>query len=82
MAEKDLQQLKGSRVLRFAGVCFALFSIQLGFGAYGVLYTKLAKGTKTAPLIFCFYRDSGCAPVLFLASYVAERRILFLSDRW
>ena len=80
--DKKPSQKSQSNVLRFVGVCCALFSIQLGFGAYGVLYTKLAKGAKTAPLIFCFYRDSGCAPVLFLAAYVAEKRIQFIKDGW
>uniref|UniRef100_A0A7M5V6G7 EamA domain-containing protein n=1 Tax=Clytia hemisphaerica TaxID=252671 RepID=A0A7M5V6G7_9CNID len=62
--------------VRFASVCLALVILQAGFGAYGVIYTKLAKGTEVEPLIFCFYRDGGCAPVLFLLSYFLEKRLL------
>ena len=68
-------------MVRFVTVFIALLTIQLGFAAYGVIYTKLAKGAKTTALIFCFYRDAGCAPVLFLAAYVAERKIQFVKTK-
>jgi len=57
---------RSGKVFRFASVCIALIAIQAGFGFYGVLYTKLAKGAKTEPLVFCLYRDAACTPVLFL----------------
>ena len=66
---------------RFVAVCVALVVLQAGFGAYGVIYTKFAKGSNVEPLIFCFYRDSGCAPVLFLLSYILEKKILIPNAR-
>ena len=73
---------RSSKVLGFASVCVALVATQAAFGFYSVLYTKLAKGTETEPLVFCLYRDVGCTPVLFLAAYVAEKRILLLQKRY
>ena len=67
---------------RFFLVCVALVVLQAGFGAYGVIYTKLAKGTKVDPLIFCFYRDGGCAPVLFVVSYLLEKKLLIPKVRY
>ena len=67
---------------RFLAVCIALVVLQAGFGAYGVIYTKLAKGTNVEPLIFCFYRDGGCAPVLFVVSYLLEKKLLIPKARY
>jgi len=54
----------------------AMVVVQMGFGAYGVIVTKFAKDNKADPLVFCLLRDGFCFPVLFLAGYIAEKRIL------
>ncbi|XP_066934393.1 uncharacterized protein [Clytia hemisphaerica] len=72
---------RANKIVQFVAVFIALLALQIGFGAYGVIYTKLAKGAKTTALVFCFYRDAGCTPVLFLAAYVAERRIQFIKTK-
>jgi len=77
----DSQHTKKNKVLRFASVCIALVAIQAGFGFYGVLYKKFAQGAKIEPLVFCLHRDVACTPVLFLAAYVAEKRIVPLYKR-
>jgi len=68
--------------VKFFYVCVALITLQAGFGAYGVVYTKLAKGSKVEPLIFCFYRDGGCAPVLFILSFFLEKKLLVPQVRY
>ena len=65
----------------FGLVWLALVVIQIGFGAYGVIVTKFAKNNNVDPLVFCLMRDGGCFPVLFLAAYIAEKKILVPSKR-
>lgn len=61
----------------FVLVLIALTLVQMGFGAYGVIVTKFAKGKDFDPLVFSLYRDGCCFPVLFLAAYVAEKKISY-----
>ena len=56
-------------------VWFALLTVQLGFGAYGVIVSKFAKNNKADPLVFSLFRDSGAFPMLLLAAFIAEKNI-------
>lgn len=58
-------------------VILALLVVQTGFGAYGVVVAKFAVKHKANPLIFSVVRDACCFPVLLLAAFVAEKRLLF-----
>jgi drug/metabolite transporter (DMT)-like permease len=58
--------------LVFAGAV----TVQVGFGLYPVIVKVFAAKNNTNPLIFSFYRDSLCFPVLFVCALVAEKRIL------
>ncbi len=49
----------------------SLLFVQLGFGAYGVITSKFAKGSMP-PYIFALYRDLLTFPVLMLAAYFVE----------
>jgi len=53
--------------------------VQVGFGLYPVIVKEFAAKEKANPVIFSFYRDFFCFPVLFLCSIVAERKILIPS---
>ena len=62
-------------------VLLALLVVQIGFGAYGIVVAKFAVKNKANPLIFSVIRDSCCFPVLLLAAFVAERRLLLPTVR-
>lgn len=53
----------------------ALLTAQLGFGAYGVIVSKFAKGSKADPLVFCLLRDLGAFPVLLTAAFLIEGKV-------
>ena len=57
-------------------VLCAMVVVQIGFGAYGIVVTKFAQKNKANPLVFSFIRDLCCFPVLMLAAFVAERKIM------
>lgn len=57
-------------------VLLALVVVQTGFGAYGIVVTKFAQENKANPLVFSFIRDACCFPVLMLAAFVAEKKIM------
>lgn len=50
---------------------------QVGFGLYPVIVKKFATENHADPLIFSFYRDLCCFPLLFLCALIAERKIMF-----
>ena len=56
-------------------VHFPINRPKVGFGLYPVLVKKLASHSN--PLVFSFYRDLCCFPLLFLCALIAERRLLF-----
>ena len=62
-------------------VWLALVVVQLGFGAYGVIFSKFVKEKKADPLVFSLIRDAGCFPVLLLAAFVSEKKIQIPSLR-
>ena len=51
--------------------------MQVGFGLYPVIVKKFASEKKADPLVFSFYRDFCCFPLLFLCALIAERKIMF-----
>ena len=53
----------------------ALLTAQLGLGAYGVIVTKFAKGSKADPLVFCLLRDVGAFPVMLFAAFLIEGKV-------
>eukprot|EP00117_Sycon_ciliatum_P004307 scpid66188/ scgid8743/ len=57
-------------------VLCALVVVQVGFGAYGIVVTKFAQKNKANPLVFSLFRDLCCFPVLMLAAFVAEKKIM------
>ena len=59
----------------------ALVTAQLGFGAYGVIVTKFAKGSKADPLVFCLLRDTGAFPVMLLVAFLVEGKVSMPSLR-
>ena len=59
----------------------ALVTAQLGFGAYGVIVTKFAKGSKADPLVFCLLRDSGAFPVMLFTAFLLEGKLSMPSPR-
>ena len=62
-------------------VWIALVVVQLGFGAYGVIVSKFAKENKADPLIFCLIRNGCSFPLLFIATFIAERKVQIPSLR-
>lgn len=56
-------------------IWLALVTIQLGFGAYGVIVTRFAVKNKADPLIFSMIRDGGAFPVILFAAFISERRV-------
>lgn len=62
-------------------VLCALVTAQLGLGAYGVIVTKFAKGSKADPLVFCLLRDTGAFPVMMLAAFLVEGKLSMPSLR-
>lgn len=42
-----------------------------------MIVKKFASNKNTDPLIFSFYRDLFCFPLLFLCAFIVERRIMF-----
>lgn len=44
---------------------------------YPVVVKKFATENKADPLVFSFYRDLFCFPLLFLCALIAERKLLF-----
>lgn len=59
----------------------ALVAAQFGFGAYGVIVTVFAKDSKADPLVFCLLRDAGAFPVMLLAAYFVEGKVIMPSLR-
>ena len=59
----------------------ALVTAQLGFGAYGVIVSKFAKGSKADPLVFCLLRDAGAFPVMLLTAFLVEGKVSIPSLR-
>ena len=59
----------------------ALVTAQLGFGAYGVIVSKFAKGSKADPLVFCLLRDAGAFPVMLLTAFLVEGKVSMPSLR-
>ena len=59
----------------------ALVTAQLGFGAYGVIVTKFAKGSGVDPLVFCLLRDAGAFPVMLLTAFLVEEKVSMPSLR-
>ncbi len=56
----------------------ALFCfVQVGFGLYPVVVKKYVSEKKADPLVFSFYRDLCCFPLLFLCALIAERTVIF-----
>lgn len=53
--------------------------MQLGFGLYPVVVKKFAGGVD--PVIFCFYRDLGCFPLLLLCAFIVERKLILPRPR-
>ena len=53
------------------------FASQVGFGLYPVVVKKFASEQKANPLVFSFYRDFFCFPLLFLCALIAERKLMF-----
>ena len=53
----------------------ALVTAQLGFGAYGVIVTMFAKGSRADPLVFCLLRDAGAFPVMMCAAFLFEGKV-------
>jgi drug/metabolite transporter (DMT)-like permease len=54
----------------------AAVAVQVGFGLYPVIVKYFAARNNANPLIFSFYRDVLCFPVLFVCALAAERKIL------
>ncbi len=50
---------------------------QIGFGLYPVIVKEFASKNKASPIIFSFYRDLCCIPLLFLCALIVDRKILF-----
>ena len=48
--------------------------LQVGFGFYPVMVRKFA--TSVNPLIFSFYRDLACFPLLLLCALMVERKLM------
>lgn len=48
----------------------------MGFGLYPALVRRFTT-ERTDPLIFNFYRDLFCFPLLFVCAFIMERKILF-----
>jgi drug/metabolite transporter (DMT)-like permease len=59
----------------------AAVTVQLGFGLYPVVVKAFAASQNTNPLIFSFYRDTLCFPLLFACALVAEKRIIIPRPR-
>jgi drug/metabolite transporter (DMT)-like permease len=59
-----------------AAVVLALVLVQIGFGAYGIVVQKFAKGAGVDALVFSLCRDAFALPVLLLAAVLVERRVV------
>ena len=59
----------------------ALVTAQLGLGAYGVIVSKFAKGSKADPLVFCLLRDAGAFPLMLLTTFLIEGKVSIPSLR-
>jgi len=57
---------------KFARVIFVLIVIQVGFGTYAVIIKLTAQSEGVDPMVFSFFRDLGCFPILFIAAVVLE----------
>jgi len=44
---------------------------------YPVIVKKFASEKKADPLIFSFYRDMFCFPLLFICALIVERKLMF-----
>ena len=60
----------------------ALITVQVGFGGYGIVLKKYAKGAHTDALVFSICRDGFASPILLIAAAIFERGLpmLKLSD--
>eukprot|EP00040_Diaphanoeca_grandis_P030306 m.178966 g.178966 ORF g.178966 m.178966 type:complete len:422 (+) comp31953_c7_seq1:329-1594(+) len=58
-------------------IALALIVVQTGFGAYGVIVYKFARFAHANAIVFSFYRDVGCWPVLLLTGRILEGPLRF-----
>lgn len=56
-----------------AVVILACIVVQIGFGGYGIVLKKFAQGAHANAVVFSFFRDGCCFPVLLVTASILER---------